>query len=335
MKQARILVFLVAVAAMLFLAGCGDNQPSPTEIASVTGNETQDNNTQDNQQSPETSQPTDVVAHNLRIVNTTHENTIIHPMALPLEDAAQIGARYIMDIYGISIDNMYVELEYANWEHMTRTLWQGAVSVTNRNTLASRARMNELNDIITQRYDAGEEWEDIMLDMNDLFLENSYVMAQYYFVIDAVTGKRIDIWQILQEHTPTMDESIPLHEYIEQHWGNDWDTAFEYTLPPQQIDELGQIATAYAQRHFYNTTIANMHFENAFVGFIYDGGGFRRDPSAAFIFTDETGREARVVIHVASHAAQSITTMSNDFIPFDAVDMDRERVQREAPRDDD
>lgn len=311
MKQSKILFILMAALALLFAAGCSND---PVQIAPPPAGNTS---------APAT--PAQQVAGNLTIIDITHEYTEMHPRAMSMDVAAQVAAQYILDVFGENISGMFVELEFTNWSHMTRTLWHGAVSVSGRNTLEHRARNMELNEVTTARIEAGEDWDDIMADMADMF--PTYIPARFYFYIDGVTGERVDIWITLPEHIQTMNESIPLHEYIEQEWGGDWTTAFDVDLSPPEIDALNPIVLAYAQRHFNDSTITGMEFESAFMAFIYSGGGFDRDPSAVFVGTSDAGRVARVTIHIASRTVTSINTMSNDFIPMDFDHMEGERTR--------
>jgi len=307
MKKAKILLISAMALAMLLMTGCGDNGSNLTQ-----GDET-----------------LDALPNNVTIINTTQEGIEADPMALSTEEAAAIGSKYISDIFGESMDGMYVELEFTDWEHVTRTMWHGAVSQGNRNTLALRARHDELNEEIMARHEAGEDFDDIFADMSDIFRNYTYTPARIYFIIDAITGERIDIWQTMPAHMPTVDQSIELHEYIEQEWNSDWTAAFEVDIPAPEIDALGLIAREYAQRHFSDSAIASMDFESAFVSFIYTGGGFKRDPSASFLVINDAGREARVSIHVESRTVTSINTMTNDFVPFDIEDFEGERIERD------
>jgi|GEM_PF-1917653 len=47
--------------------------------------------------------------------------------ALTTEEAAELGAQYIWEVFGESIDNKTVIMSYRNWQGMTRTYWQGVV----------------------------------------------------------------------------------------------------------------------------------------------------------------------------------------------------------------
>jgi len=322
MKQSKILLVLMAVLTMLIIVGCSNNN-SAIDLTSNEANTppvggdagVSDNNAQ-------------ISANNLTLIDVSHEGVTIHSRALSMDEAAQAGAQYIFDIFGARIDGMYVELEFADWPHMTRALWHGSVSTNYRNTLANRAQSEALNEEFAARFEAGEDSEDIMEDLSERFRDISYTPGLFYFFIDAITGERIDIWKTTQIHHPMTDESIPLHEYIEQNWDGDWEAAFEADIDPQIKDTLSQMAMEYAQRQFVNSTIVSTDDYDVFMSFIYIGGGFKRDPSAIFQFTDNTGREARVTIHVESQTVTAVSTMSNDFIEMDLEDMESERTRR-------
>ena len=302
MKQSKILLISIAVLALMIMAGCASNQPSPAAEGGSTSSH----------------------AQGATIINTSQEDTVINPDALSIEAAVQVGLQYIYDIFGEDVSHMYIEMEFSDWEHITRTLWFGAASENYRNTMEHRAHINQLNEMIMARLDAGEDSEDVFEDMNELFGAVRYSPARFYFFLDAITGERIDIWQTMPDRMQTVDESIPLHEHIEQEWGGDWDAAFAIEADPQIIDGLSQMAEEYAQRHFETQAIADITHDGVFASFVYSGGGYEREKYAAFVVTNDAGREARITIHVESRTVISINTMSNDFIPMDNEGMMRE-----------
>ena len=60
----------------------------------------------------------------------THPDHPVPAAVMSVEEAAQIGARYIWDIFGESIDGMYVNMFYAAQPSMSRTWWSGSVGLT-------------------------------------------------------------------------------------------------------------------------------------------------------------------------------------------------------------
>lgn len=331
----KILSGLMAIIVILaLLMGCGNDEPTPdsTNIGERSDQLATDNSLRnsDPPEDPPSQNQNPAQNFSLTTINTTFEGTEVSPMALSLEEAAQIGAQYIQDIFGENINGMYVELDFANWEHMTRNLWHGAVSVSRRNTLENRARFNELNDEFTARLDAGEDMDDIQADMDELFRNVIYTPALFYFAIDAVTGKRINIWR---STSSTLNQLIPgpmaMEEYVEREWGGDWEAAFHAEITPQEKDELHPLAIVYAHKQFDSTTVMNVEFSNSFASLIYAGNGnFNREYSVTFYATDETGRGAHITFELASRTMTSISTISNDFIPFDDEMMEIEREER-------
>ncbi|MCL2361271.1 MAG: hypothetical protein FWC73_05610 [Defluviitaleaceae bacterium] len=336
-KPKKYLMTAIAIVASIgLLSGCNseDNTYQPASNENVR---TQDSPTGEAPVREEHPTHNPVQAQNLNLINTTFDGTQISSSALSKEEAAQVGARYIMDIFGESIDGMYVELEFSDWEHLNRSLWSGAVSFSRRNTLEQRARLNELNDEFMARYNAGEDPDDINADLMDSFLEQRYTLAHFYFTIDAITGKRIDIRQttpttlMIMENQPS-DHTV-MDEYIEREWGGDWGAAFEANVTPQEIEELSPMALAYAQKHFHTTTVVDVAFESAFATLIYVGNSnFDRVVSASFLAIDETGREAIIAFEMPSRVLTSLSTFNNDFIPIEFEEGEGREFVREEER---
>jgi len=312
MPKKILLTIIILVALIGLFGGCNNNendiyQPASIEHVDASGSFDQDGYTDYN------------TNHNITIINTSFDEVVINPSALSLEEAANIGARYILDIFGESIDGMYMDLEFSDWDHMTRAMWSGAVTVNNRNTLDSRNELNELNQQLMDRNNAGEDIEDIFDDMAELFANHTYVLARFYFHIDAITGKRIDIRQTTPEMlNQPVAEPNALENFIEREWDGDWSAAFEADIDPHEIEEFNQLALLYAQKHFIETTVTDIEFSDVHATFLYIGGGnYDQGVSVSFSATDETGRVAFVTFDKTSRVLVSISTISNDFIPIE------------------
>lgn len=274
---------------------------------------------------PESPVSDEIQVPKVTIINTTYECTEIPAIALPLDEAAQIGAQYIYDIFGKCIDGMYVELSFMGSErHMTRNIWSGVVSDRDRGTLERMAQSNQLTEEFQARVDAGECPRDVRMNMEDLSIFDTYTPGDFYFMIDAVTGERIDISRPSRgSFNFSIDESRALHEYLERRWGRDTSAAFVAEISPRTQEELGHIARDYGQRHFVNTTVTYVEFAGAWASFILSGNNtFDRVVYVSFVVTDSTGRVASVAVALESHTVSAISTMRNDFIPryvsFDA-----------------
>ena len=265
----------------------------------------------------------DFQALNVTIINITHEDVRVNPLALSLEDAAHIGAQYIYDIFGKCIYGMYVELEFIEWQNMTRTIWRGVVSENDRDTLARMAALYEisqqLNDEINARIEAGEDPYIVRRDMHDISLDFAYVQGDFYFTIDAITGERIDVSRPMSRGRMTVLEYRTLTDYLEREWYGRWEQAFVAELPRQETEELLQIAKEAAQRHFVNTSLVESEHVGSFAIFKYAGnGGFDRLIYVSFNITDETGRVAGVTVSQQTREVTDIGTMRNDILPIDA-----------------
>ena len=283
---------------------------------------------------------------NLTVINITMINTPespywgvdrIDPLALSPEAAAAIGAQYIYDVFGVCIDGMYVDMEYSNWSHMTRSQWSGTVSGHNRDTLAQRAEMQKqmaeinaralvLNEEFEARVEAGEDPDEIRYifdELNSMAVFHAFDPGDFFFAIDAITGERIDIQRQANafirapeflDHEEAMARSLILRDYIETNFDGCWETAMTVNLTPQEIAALQQEVERLAPIQFVNTAVTSIEFNGAFNTIFLDddlnintGHG-----SASFYVTDETGRVAMVSILLDSMEVILITSSRND-----------------------
>ncbi|MCL2253358.1 MAG: hypothetical protein FWC09_02860, partial [Lachnospiraceae bacterium] len=94
-----------------------------------------------------------------------------HPIpasAMSMQEAAQIGARYIWDVFDAGIDGMYIQMLYAAHVSQSSTWWFGTVYM-------------EDPENPTQNY---------LVDVRGV---EKLALPIYSFTINAVTGERIDI----------------------------------------------------------------------------------------------------------------------------------------------
>ena len=260
-------------------------------------------------------------APNLTVINTTFpQDVVIPPLALPMEDAAQIGAQYIMDVLGVCIDGMYVELTYIRGhEGISRTLWNGAVSSACRDTITRMLHWNEVNDELMARMESGVDRENADVDVLDTLIDElnryEYISAYFYFTIDAVTGQRIDIWQTSPgSRNATAREIEAINEYLRRERGG-YGRGCAPEISAEDKYELGQLAAEYAQRHFNNSAVVDVEFAHAFTNLVYAGNNnIARYIYAMFAVTDDTGRVAHVSICLNDRVLNSISTIRNDLI---------------------
>jgi len=214
-----------------------------------------------------------------------HENNTLSPHAMPMEEAAQIGAEYIWDLFGECIDGMEVEMLFAAWPSQSRTYWMGTVG-------------------------SGADDE------------------RFRFMIDAITGMRIDITAVLPQPEMSREEMDLIRQRRSAEDWQAWAEAWYYKTNYERVEYLGltmndvepylQAARQYAERHFNNTTVmpeterfslhvnrtANINIGEASATF----GGI------VFWIEDNTGREIVISIINGGYLA-NIGSQHNDFIP--------------------
>jgi hypothetical protein len=202
--------------------------------------------------------------------------------ALSPEAAAEIGAQYIWDMFGKSIDGMMVEFIYSAMPSLTRTLWKGLVV------------------------------ESDTLCFNETWIE---------FAIDSITGERIDIinkraafGQAMPPDVQTAVDAIFSDE-------NNWEAQKALRMSgafPEITDAHYQAAREFAERHFSTTEVISVESVSGYSrSFDFDDNGnlVRTDHRYTFDATDSTGRVASVRIDLETKQPLSLSTSWNDMVP--------------------
>ena len=230
---------------------------------------------------------------------------LISPNALSMDEAALLGAYYIWDVFGVCIDGKYVRMLYSAHRFLSRTLWTGAVSTN-------------LEALIPQPGVA-----------------SSYIRGRtYQFVIDGVTGDRIDIWQFSQDHGPPSQEELEAHmnsrnAIVRSGWFNMSleEQKAKIGLTPEQLEAYTQLAIERASRHFNTSTVVEIFLgDNSPNPVLTIDGSVDENGEEIFVlvwllFTaiDCTGREASVSIPAQTAGwrfpGTGVATLHNDFLP--------------------
>ena len=263
---------------------------------------------------------------------------VIPANAISKEEAALIGAEYLWDVLGASIDGMYVEMMYIMMPGFTRPFWIGSVSAEKPHNL---------------------DFEDFRDDL-DAWMDAA-VFASYSFRLDAITGMRVDV----AYNHPSYMEAIRERSREGRPWGEEVISPLEPIAPgtpmtpeqalevrrqdismrwfemsayeqlalsditPERFEAYKQTALDLAQRHFNLTTVQNIQLGDAWVehrslrmdimGITEDEAGALIIPieSIAFTAIDHTGREAIIQIPTenSNWRLTSVSTMHNEFIP--------------------
>lgn len=217
-------------------------------------------------------------------------------VAMSMEEAAQIGARYIWDVFGASIDGMYVEMFFSAHPSQSRSYWSGAVR------------------------EEAFVYEYVMRDNLTIRAHNDAVL--YQFRIDAVTGMRVDIIstplrdRIVNILDDTMRDNAMSERYamLEAGW-------FEMNVD-EQLRFLEITLDDIADYISFARYLAGAHFgEDYLPGHLYRAhvqlGDDGLELSAIEYSVTFGGREANIFIptSAARTGRHSITTSHNDFIP--------------------
>jgi len=240
------------------------------------------------------------------IIDLNHGTAKPPAQAMQAEEAAQIGAYYIWDVFGESIDGMYITMNYTAWYGHARTHWAGTVHPT-------------IESI-------GLDWEfDGENGHEDPF------EPMFMFLIDAITGKRVDIMYFgprVRQHPDgiTADYLMEFRSSLSDTWFfmDVHEQMYYIGLTPEQLKVYTQIAKEFAARHFNNSMIADAELGNDYgtglnIGPRIDENGnmFAVLEGLSFTITDDTGRIAHVRIPAEAGRSRMIRieTQGNDRIP--------------------
>jgi len=232
------------------------------------------------------------VVPSLTVAETPYQHFTIPAVAMSMEEAAQIGARYIWDVFGASIDGMHVEMLFGAWPSQSRTYWQGIVRA-------------EAFDLESARYN-----REARTAVNDAIL--------YRFSIDAVTGMRVDITSSYLRSLPleelqnrALDER---HAMIEVNWW-EMDAEQQFTFLGVDVDDIAEYiekAQLLAGAHFgaegLSGSLSNIRVQL---------GNNGLEPAAIEYVVTYGDREAIIIVPTsAAHVGwYSLSTSQNDFIP--------------------
>ena len=233
--------------------------------------------------------------------------------AIAMEDAAQIGARYIWDVFGTDIDGLYMEIWFSAHASQINTTWTGLVYME-----------NPLDGTLNEVYEY-------------LILENS-ASPVYMFSIDSITGERINISYMCQPdmNARRADGYSSQSGHTISGIGRDVDDVmasrtallntgwFDMSIDEQvvfagiSVDALEsylQIATRFAESHFNTSDVSDVQLHNIATNGMIDD--VVEVAALNFTAVNNTGREALIFIPAtgADFGMTSIDTSHNDFVP--------------------
>ena len=201
--------------------------------------------------------------------------------ALTYVTAAEIGAQYIWDMFGESLDGKTVLMAYNNHPSAIRAFWIGRV------------------------VESGE------IDLHD------HAATLFTFSLDAITGEYIDILTTVH----SMEPSEAVRAALTELQGQATEEAIAIRTggaAPTQLGEYIETAKKFAQIHFRTTEVVSAEFINVTaLGFDIDqyGNLFANNRQLIFEVTDSTGRIAEIAIVEATRQLIWVHTSGNDIMP--------------------
>lgn len=241
--------------------------------------------------------PEDYRQPELTVYMSSEQHFDVGANAIFPEEAAELGALYIWDMFGESIDGMAVEMYYSAWPSHTKAYWHGTVA-------ASKTDL-------------------------DTAMPNNY-NPLYRFTICSISGERIDISdyrktdfgndfgndRVLYKDIPDALRAISDDESVR----TDAMRKPSDIHSPELLEECAKAAADFAAKHFVNTEVTSVELKDEpSVTFESDKNGntiIAPDRRLRFTVTDSTGREADIAIIVAEIKKLSyIITQHNDIVP--------------------
>jgi len=243
-----------------------------------------------------TTDSTIFVPPNITVITSPFQQYQIPTSAMPMEEAAHVGAQYIWDSFGVNLDEMYFVMSYVDcWLRPGRGRWFGTVALP-----AHEAPF--YGYFVTQDGVIDWQWGDIV----------------FSFTIDSISGERLEIRYDTPRgnHPPRViaHDTQPLWESAQGRAVqamNGQELAEFVGLAPNRLADLEQEALAMAQAHFINSDDVNIrlgtirHTPTGSIDFggidvLLDtdanGNIFGTFEGIRFTATDEFGNEAIISI---------------------------------------
>ena len=240
------------------------------------------------------------VAPSLTVTGFSEQESEIPAVAMSMEDAAQTGARYIWDAFGLSIDGMYVRMFYGDHASQINTWWVGSVYAENPDA--------PIQNYVVNPFTGGRN-----------------ALPIHTFVVNAITGQRIDVSYV----SPQGRTEPTLYRGVEDVVADRWSSLLEsgwfdmdlyeqiefLGLSDEALDAYMQTAKRLAAAQFMSTGVSNVELYALWANGMLDG---EIDlATIVFVALDNTGREAIIEISASDAVFQSlrISTQHNDFVP--------------------
>jgi hypothetical protein len=200
------------------------------------------------------------------------------------EEAAQIGARYIWDMFGESMDGKTVEMSYTAWPSHSRTHWHGTIEALYGFSI----------DAVTGEWISIQPRLDIP-EPTDPGEGKTYTLSPVQF-------------EALQYEAPAnVDEyAEAARAFAQKHFNHSTVTDVEFVRI--SLNQGGRAAALEASKAYHEAYHEDKNKPFTFT--LYEKGR-----SITFNVTDDTGRTAFVLMDMDSKQVILLDTSDSDFIP--------------------
>jgi hypothetical protein len=208
--------------------------------------------------------------------------------AMSYEEAAELGARYVWEMYAKSLEGKTVAMTYSAFPSQTRPYWTGFIG-----------------------------------DSKEAVENHEY---EFIFNLCAISGERIGITRLRCSDSGLSRRDIKIREAIDELFQeekrlSEVESLFS-TEPPEHLDEYAEAVKSHAVHHFTGTEVVNVVLKNVSpLEFNIDEKNKLTvvSHSMFFMVTDNTGREAQVFISMELKELIAIDTQHSDIVPgYDA-----------------
>jgi hypothetical protein len=224
-------------------------------------------------------------------------DTVPSRNALSPEAAAEIGAQYIWDMFGESIEGKSVQMTYSNPPAATRAFWIGVV-------FEQGTRLINRESSVEDRMQFGRS-------------------THFTFTVDAITGEWVNIstnshqTEISDEVRAALDARLILSQGALTERMTSERQLYAFSRNTQQLDEYIEAAREIAQKHFNTSEVTSVELRDvATIAYGFNENGlYSAKRQLVFEVTDSTGRIADVAITETTKQLIWFNTAMNDIIP--------------------
>lgn len=260
-SKTMIKLMMISTFILLGILGCSDGQEITADIPEVDVDFLLE--------------PMDF--ENFTILEGIHGFPGDRMQALEIEQAATIGASYVLDMFDIDMSGRYMELTFNYNPHLSISTWIGNI---------------------------GDSLDEFQGEFE------GFHPAQIVFTIDAISGERMSIWDNLLQSDHSLGEGVSELDELELLASD------SEPLTEEEMTEVTNIAFDYAKRHFHQSTVVSVETGTYFGGEEEFVTGFTASV-LNFVATDDADRVVAIEIAKETRQLLTIYTPIELLVPND------------------